>query len=69
MHQTKYDRISPEKQQQKNVFFYPNKLCRKFSQKFMHTEDEKLQLQFKFEINRSYWIGIKNHTVHRFVQE
>ena len=69
MHQTKWDRICPEKQQQKNVFFYPTKLSRKIPKKFMHTEDEKLQLQFKYELIRSYRIRIKNHTVHRFVQE
>ena len=69
MHKTKWDRICPEKQQQENVFFYPNKLCRKIAQKFMHTEDEKFQLQLKYELIRSYIIRIKNHTVHRFVQE
>ena len=57
------------KQQQQNVFFYPNKLSRTIPKKFMHTEDEKLQLQFKYELIRSYRIRIKNHTVHRFVQE
>ena len=44
--------------------FYPNKLSRKIKKKFMHTEDEKLQLQFKYELIRSYGIRIKNHTVH-----
>jgi len=31
----------------------------------MHIEDEKLQLQFKFQLNRSYRIIMKNQTVHR----
>ena len=39
------------------------------SEKFMHVENEKLLLQFKYELIRSYIIRIKNHTVHRFVQE
>ena len=49
--------------------FYPTKLCRKIPKQFMHTEDEKLKLQFKYELIRSYIIRTKNHTVHRFVQE
>ena len=69
MNQTKWDRICPEKQQQQNVFFHPTKLSRKIPKKYMHTEDEKLQLKFKYELSRSYRIRIKNHTVHRFVQE
>ena len=69
MHKTKWDRICPEKQQQQNVFFYPTELCQKIPNKFMHTEDEKLRLQFKYELIRSYRIRIKNHTAHRFVQE
>ena len=69
MHQTKWDIICPEKQQQQNVFFYPTKLSRKVQKKFMHTEDEKLQLQFKYELIRSYIIEMKNQTVHRFVLE
>ena len=48
-----------KKQQQQNVFFYPTKLCRKIPKKFMHTEDEMLQLQFKYELIRSYRIRIK----------
>ena len=31
----------------------------------MHTEDEKLQLQLKSQLIRSYRIIIKNQTVHR----
>ena len=69
MHKTKWDRICPEKQQQQNVFFYPTKLSLKIPEKLMHIEDEKLQLQFKYELIRSYRIRIKNHTVHRLVQE
>ena len=69
MHQTKWDRICPEKQQQQNVFFYPIELCQKIPKNFMHTEDEKLFLQFKYQIIRSYEIGIKNQTVHRLVLE
>ena len=66
-HQTKWD--CPEKQQQQSVFFYPTKLSRKISKKFMHTEDEKFQLQFKYELIRSYRIRTKNHTVHWLVHE
>ena len=58
-----------KKQQQQNVFFYPTKLSRKIPKTFMHTEDEKLPLQFKYELIQSYRIRTKNHTVHRFVQE
>ena len=32
----------------------------------MHTEDKKLQLQFKYELIQSYRIRTKNQTVHRF---
>ena len=32
----------------------------------MHTEDEKLQLQLKFQHIRGYRIKMKNQTVHRF---
>lgn len=53
MHKTKWDRICPERQQQQNAFFYPTNLCRKLPKKIMHTEDEKLQLQFKYELIRS----------------
>ena len=35
----------------------------------MTTEDEKLQLQFKYQLIRSYIIRIKNQTVHRPVLE
>ena len=49
--------------------FLPYQLCRKISKKFIHTEDENLQLQFKYELIQSYRIRTKNHTVHRFVQE
>lgn len=35
----------------------------------MHTEDEKLQLQLKFQLIRGYRIKIKNQTVHRFRAE
>ena len=69
MHKTKWDRICPEKQQQQNAFFYPTYICRKNLKQFMLTEDEKLQLQFKYELIRSYIIRIKNHTMRRFVQE
>ena len=69
MHQTKWDRICPEKQQQQNVFFYPTELCLKIPKKFMYTEDEMLQLQFKYDLIRSYRIRVTNHTVHRFVLE
>ena len=56
--------LSKKKQQKQNVFFYPTKLSRKIPNKFMHTEDEKSQLQFKYELIQSYRIRIKNHTVH-----
>ena len=47
--------------------FLPYLALSENSEKFMHTEDDKLQLQFKYEIIRSYRIRIKNHTVHKFV--
>ena len=49
--------------------FLPYLTLSKNSEIFMHTEDEKLLLQFKHELIRSYRIRIKNHTVHRFVQK
>ena len=36
---------------------------------FMLTEDENLQLHFNYQLIQSYRIGMKNHTVHRFVLE
>ena len=53
------------KQQQKNVFFCPTENRLKIIKKFSHTEDEKLQLQLKYQIIRRYRIKIKNQTVHR----
>ncbi len=50
-------------------FFYPTYICPKITKKFTHREDEKFQLLFQFQLIRSYRIGIKNHTVHRFVLE
>ena len=44
--------------------FLPYQNFSKIPNKFMHTEDEKLQLKFKYELIRSYRIRIKNHTVH-----
>ena len=49
--------------------FLPYLNISKILKKFMLTEDEKLQLQFQYQLIRSYIIGIKNHTVHRFVLE
>ena len=49
--------------------FLPYQKNSKISEKFMHTEDENLQLKLKYELIRSYRIRIKNHIVHRFVQE
>ena len=69
MHKTIWDRMCPEKQQQQNVFFYPTELCRKIPKIFMHTEDEKLQLQLNSQVIRIYIIKMKNHTVDRLVQE
>ena len=37
MHQTKWDRICPEKQQQQNVFFYPTELSKNITKKFTHS--------------------------------
>ena len=69
MHQTQWDKICPEKQQQQNVFFYPTLVRQKILKTFTYTEDEKLQLQFKFLLIRSYTIKIKNQTVNIFVLE
>ena len=44
--------------------FLPYQTFSKNSEKFVNTEDEKLQLQFKYELIRIYRIRIKNHTVH-----
>lgn len=65
MHKTIWDIICPEKQQQQNIFFCPTYTCRKILKTIKHTEDEKLQLQLKFQLIRSYKIKIKNQTVHR----
>ena len=65
MYQIKWDRICPEKQQQKNAFFYHTYICRKNMKTFKLTEDEKLQLQLKYQIIRSYKIRMKNQTVYR----
>ena len=44
--------------------FLPYQTLSKSPKQFLPTEDEKLQLQFKYELIRSYRIRIKNHTVH-----
>ena len=49
--------------------FVPYLICLKNLKKFTLTEDEKLQLQFKFQLIQSFRIEMKNHTVHRFVLE
>ena len=41
----------------------------KVLKKITLTEDEKLHLQFKFQLIQSYMIGMQIHTVHRFVLE
>ena len=69
MHQTILDRICPENWQQRNIFFYLTYTCLKILKKLWHTEDEKLQLQYKYQLIQSYKITIKNQTVHRAVLE
>ena len=51
----------------KRIFLPYLNMSKKSEKKFMLIEDEKLQLQFKYQLIRSYRIGMKNHTVHRFV--
>ena len=51
----------------KRIFLPYLNMSKKMWKKFTLTEDENLQLQLKFQLIRRYRIGMKNHTVHRFV--
>ena len=49
----------------KRIFLSYLNSSKNSEKKFRHTEDEKLQLQLKSQLIRSYRIKMKNQTVHR----
>ena len=51
------------------TYFLPSLNLSENLKTLMYKEDDKLQQNFKLQLNQRYRIRIINHTTHRFVQE